>query len=127
MPDIEEKDTPSEIDRDKLRAKFASFSSLLDSIESIEDKKKALWKEIYENCVMDRENAFVMFMKLYQTVSGDAAQHAIHGGTITKYLERMNKANDQLIKLAELLQNAEKKNDTINPDDIFAQIAGNSK
>lgn len=114
---------PIEIDREKLRAKFDSFSTLLNSIESIEDKKKALWKEIYENCVMDRENAFVMFMKLYQLVSNDSAAHAIHGAAVAKYLERMNKANDQLIRLAELLQEAEKKVDT-DPNDLYRQLEG---
>lgn len=110
------------IDRNELKKKFDSFSGLLNSIESIEDKKKVLWKEIYENSVMDRENAFVMFMKLYQTVSNDSAQHAIHGTTITKYLERMNKANDQLLKLAELLQNAERKNESLDPDEIYRKL-----
>lgn len=122
MSKIDEENTPSEIDQKKLRNKFDTFSKLLDEIGSVADKKKALWIEIYENAVMDRENCFVMFMKLYQVVSNDASAHAIHGPTISKYIERMNKANDQLIRLAELLQNAEKKNDDINPEDIFRKI-----
>lgn len=124
MANEENSETPQEIDKEKLRAKFDSFSKLLNEIESVEDKKKSLWKEIYENSVMDRENAFVMFMKLYQVVSNDAGAHAIHGTTISKYLERMNKANDQLIRLAELLQAAESKNGNINADDIFRKIEG---
>jgi len=113
-----------DLDYKKVKKKLDSFTKLLDEIDAIADKKKALWKEIYENAVMDRENAFIMFTKLYQFTYNDSAAHAIHGGTITKYLERMNKANDQLIKLAELLQNAEAKSEEINSEDMFRQIQG---
>jgi hypothetical protein len=111
-----------EIDREKIQKKCKSFTKLLESIDSIEDKKKILWAEIYENCVMDRENSFIMFMNLYVVVNNDPAAHAIHGATIAKYLERMNKANDQLLRLAELLQAAEKKNSSIDPDDIYSRM-----
>jgi hypothetical protein len=110
--------------KERIKGKFDSFSKLLNDIETIEDKKKTLWKEIYENSVTDRENAYIMFMKLYQTVSNDAAQHAIHGATIVKYLERMSRANDQLTKLAELLQVADTKNGKIDTDDLFRKIEG---
>ncbi len=36
-----------------------TFSTLLDSIESLSDKKKALWKEIYANACIDRHNALM--------------------------------------------------------------------
>lgn len=103
--------------------KIKNFSNLLDSITRIEDKKKGLWKEIYENCIVDRENAFLMFTKLLVMVTEDAASHAIHGTTIAKYLERMNKANDQLLKLAELLQDAERSSQGIDADDIYAELS----
>jgi hypothetical protein len=110
--------------KERIKGKFDSFSKLLNDIETIEDKKKTLWKEIYENSVTDRENAYIMFMKLYQTVSNDAAQHAIHGATIVKYLERMSRANDQLTKLAELLQAADTKDGKIDTEDLFRKIEG---
>ncbi len=110
--------------KERVKGKFDSFAKLLDDIETIEDKKKSLWKEIYENAVTDRENAYIMFMKLYQTVSNDSAAHAIHGATIVKYLERMSRANDQLTKLAELLQAADTKNGKIDADDLFRKIEG---
>lgn len=110
--------------KERLKGKFDSFSKLLNDIETIADKKKSLWKEIYENAVTDRENSYIMFMKLYQIVSNDAAQHAIHGATIVKYLERMSRANDQLTKLAELLQAADAKNDNFDAEDIFRKIEG---
>lgn len=110
--------------KERIKGKFDSFSKLLQDIETIEDKKKSLWKEIYENAVTDRENSYIMFMKLYQVVSNDAAAHAIHGATIVKYLERMSRANDQLTKLAELLQAADTKNGKIDAEDLFRKIEG---
>ncbi len=109
-------------DNTKIKEKMKSFSELLDSIDSLEDKKKALWKEIYEYAISDRDNAYVMFVKLYELVKDDSVQHSIHGTTITKYLERMNKANDQLIKLAELIAAADKKSDTVDMDSIYSEI-----
>jgi hypothetical protein len=43
---------------------------------------------------------------------------------MAKYIERMNKANDQLIKLAELISKEEEKASQIDPDNLFAQISG---
>lgn len=109
------------VDTNILTQKCNSFIELLNEIESVKDKKKALWKEIYENALLDRENANIMYRKLFDVVTEDPTQHAIHGTTIAKYLERMNKANDQLLKLAELLQHAEKV--TTNSDnDIYSKL-----
>lgn len=113
-----------EASKERIKSKFDSFSKLLNDIETIEDKKKTLWKEIYENAVTDRENAYIMFMKLYQVVSNAPAEHAIHGATIVKYLERMSRANDQLTKLAELLHAADTKNGKIDAEDLFRKIEG---
>ena len=44
------------------------------------------------------------------------------GPTLSKYLERMNKSNDQLIKLAELIAKEEERSDSVDPDDIFKKI-----
>lgn len=123
MSDATEEEAAQLEARLRLKEKFDSFSKLLNQIESVEDKKKILWREIYENAVTDRENAYIMFMKLFQVVSNNAPEHAIHGATITKYLERMNKANDQLIRLAELLQNAEQKDGKIDSEELFRKIS----
>lgn len=117
----------SKPDKEKVvKEKLKSFSGLLDTIENLEDKKKALWKEIYENAITDRDNAYTMFMHLHEFVIGDSAQHAIHGPNIAKYLERMGKCNDQLIKLAELIASESSREEKINPSDIFKKISGGS-
>jgi hypothetical protein len=103
---------------------LVDFSALLDTLSSIEEKKKALWRQIYENAVTDRKNAYLLFGDLYKDVHMQPAQHAIHGNTLAKYLERMEKSNQQLIKLAELIdQHATAAEDSvITEDDIYEQI-----
>jgi hypothetical protein len=44
------------------------------------------------------------------------------GPIMSKYLERMSKSNDQILRLAELISKEEKV--TIDPDAIFAEIGG---
>lgn len=99
LEDIQEKSTKM----------LSNFNELLDSLSSTEDKLKSLWRQIYENSVTDRMNAWVAWADLYRIVQGNASEHAIHGQNLTRYMERMSKANDQLIKLADLVGAAKKK------------------
>jgi hypothetical protein len=106
-----------------VKDKIKDFSNLLEEIETLNDKKRKLWTEIYENAITDRQNSYAMFAKLTQIVQDKSAEHAIHGKSIASYIERMSKSNDQLIKLAELIAKAEtKNNDELTPDDIFEKI-----
>ena len=91
-------------DNDK---KVEQFSDILDSIDSASEKKKLLWKEIYENAVVDRTNAHILFTDLYSQMGGSSADHATLGQTLTKYLERMSKSNEQLLNLAKLIADSE--------------------
>ena len=106
----------------KKKTKIEQFSDLLDGLTNTEDKKKMLWKEIYENAVSDRENAYILFHEAYSNMMKSAAEHITVGPILNKYLERMNKANDQLIKLSELISKAEEQAVKIDPEDIFSQI-----
>jgi len=105
-----------------VEEKIKDFGTLLDTIESLSDKKKQLWKEVYENSVSDRQNAYVMFIKLVKIVEDKSIEHAVHGKMISSYIERMSRANDQLIKLAELIAKAEQESESINPEDMFSRI-----
>ena len=109
---------------EKNKKKIEKFSDILDSLQSTEDKKKALWKEIYENAIIDRENAGMLFTDAYKQMNGGTFEHATLGPVMTKYLERMNKANEQILKLAELIHKAEERESKIDPQDIFAKISG---
>jgi len=116
--------TISENSEIKLEEKVRDFSTLLNQIEGLSDKKKKLWKEIYENAIYDRQNAYIMFLKLVNIVEEKSTEHAVHGKTMATYIEKMSKANDQLIRLAELVAKAEKTNDEIDPEEMFKKING---
>jgi hypothetical protein len=100
--------------------KIKRFSDLLDSLDSTEDKKKLLWKEIYENAVNDRESAGVLFTDLLIQSRGNSANHSMFGAIMSKYLERMAKSNDQILRLAELL--AKEEQGVVDMNDIFSKI-----
>ena len=107
--------------KDKQK-KIKDFSEILDSLESTEDKKKVLWKEIYENALNDRESAHVLFTELLQQSQANAANHAIFGPIMAKYLERMSKSNDQILRLAEMITKSEEAQMKIDPNDVFDKI-----
>ena len=93
---------------DEKKKKIERFSDLLDELENTEDKKKYLWKEIYENAINDRK--------------GSTGNHAIYGPIMSKYLERMSKSNDQILRLAEIISKEEQE--PVDPNLIFDQIGG---
>lgn len=102
-------------------AKLEKFSDLLDSLEGTEDKKKMLWKEAYENALNDRENANLLLTDLLLQVKGSVPLHTSLGSIMSKYLERMSKSNDQILRLAELIAKEQDK-ESISSDDIFNKI-----
>ena len=83
-----------------------------------------LWKEIYENSLDDREKAKMLFNDAYLTMTHDIPTHMNIGAIMSKYLERMSKSNDQILKLAELIAREEEKTEAISDDDIFSKING---
>ena len=107
---------------EKIEEKTKKFEEMLSELVSSDDKKKLLWKEIYENLNLDRQNAHVLFVDAYTQMRTGIAEHAAIGAILSKYLERMNKSNEQLLKLAEVIARAEAENNKIDPDDLFSQI-----
>lgn len=102
--------------------RLGQFKDLLDSLSSLEDKKKVLWLHIYENAILDRTNAYSLMLELTATIKGNPAEHTLNGPILSKYIERMSRANDQILKLAELVQKAQEEEDSVNPDEIWAQL-----
>lgn len=90
----------------RINEQLLDFSGLLGTLSSVEEKQKALWKQIYENAVQDRKNAYIMWADLYVFVACNPTEHAIHGQNLSRYMERMSKANDQILKLAEMVSSA---------------------
>jgi len=99
-----------------------NFADILDNIDKIEDKKKMLWKEIYENALEDREKAKLLFNDAYISMQGGVNEHMNIGAVMSKYLERMCRSNDQILKLAELISKEEEKSEAVSDDDIFSRI-----
>jgi len=109
----------------KKEEKIKEFADLLDTLESTEDKKKLLWKESYQNAVDDRETAGLLLTDLVLQSHGSHAIHLQFGTLMTKYLERMSKSNDQILKLAELISKEQEIAGTISDDDIYNKISDN--
>lgn len=114
----------------KAEADLATFVDLLDSLDSIDERLKLLWKQIYENALIDRRNAYVVWTDLYMAVHGNPEQHVIHGDHLSKYMERMTRCNDQLLKLAELVYKAKDKQEAAevpSSQEIFKRLEKNNR
>lgn len=111
---------------EELRNKLKDFKDLLDSISELDNKTKALWSDIYFNAFKDRELSLKCFDNLWNIVEDKPENHAIHGDRLSKYIERMSKANDQLIKLADLVERAKEKSEEVDVDSVFETISGGS-
>ena len=126
-PEVVFEPVPTKELEKQARDQMRDFGTLLNSLDKTLDKKKQLWKLIFENSITDRKNAYLVFADLYVSVHSRPAEHAIHGQTLSKYMERMSKATDQLLKFAELVASAEEKlpkdvDDRMSDDDIYSSI-----
>lgn len=101
--------------------KLKQFDEILESIDGVDDKKKVLWLEIYKNAITDRESASILFTDTIMQLKGNTANHTILGPVVVKYIERMSRANDQIIKLAEIITKEE--NRSLDTDSIFDKIS----
>ena len=106
---------------EKKEDKIKEFSDLLEALENTQDRKKMLWLESYQNAVEDRESANILFTDLMMQSTNNSANHLQFGVLMTKYLERMSKCNDQILRLAELISKEEEKS-AMSADDIFDKI-----
>lgn len=109
----------------KTKEDLDNFCALLDSLTTIDDRLRLLWKQIYENALTDRRNAYIVWTDLYMVIGGNAENHVVHGDHLAKYMERMEKANNQLLKLAELVYKAKDKQDAESVptgNDLFDQL-----
>jgi hypothetical protein len=107
---------------DRAEAKNEEFRDLLEKIQYASKETKKIWKEIYENAVDDRTHAFLLFADLYRFVANNEKGHVDHGRQISMYIERMNKANDQLLKLAELVENAKQDDEAIDAGALYEEF-----
>ncbi len=106
---------------EKQEKKIKNVSDLLDTLSNTEDKKELLWKDAYQNAIEDREAANILASDLLLQITKSLTNHQSYGSIMSKYLERMSKSNDQILKLAELISK-EQETETISNDDIFKKI-----
>lgn len=116
-----------ELSEEQVEQKIKKFDTLLNQIEGLADKKKELWRQIYNNAQSDRHNAFILFEKLYKVCVDEdgemkSTEMAVHGKTLKDMLAQMSKSTDQLGKLADLLQNEEDKAKRVNVADAYDAI-----
>jgi ABC-type Fe3+-citrate transport system substrate-binding protein len=116
---------------DKLLAKnesaekrIAEFEGILDSVEDLDEKKRFLWLEIYNNAKNDRVCASALFAQAFSQLGATSSEHVTLGPTLVKYLERMTKANDQLLSLAAIVTKDIEQKSAVDADDIFSKIEG---
>ena len=66
----------------------------------------------------------MLVTNLWKEITADPEKHALYGMTITKYLERKSKSNDQLVKLAELMQKSGEgvEDEDLDLDDVYSKI-----
>lgn len=102
--------------------KLESFDKILSEIEGATSREKMLWREIYDNAISDRAAANLCFLSLFPTLQNDHDKHIIGGDKLSKYIERMTRSNDQLIKLAELIQKSREKDESIDEEALYKQI-----
>lgn len=107
--------------------RVVNFAKMLDNMEALSDKKKELWKQIYANALIDRNHALICYNNLQDKALANSTEHAIHAPNISKYIACMSRANDQLIKLAELIAEAEVAETSINSEDIYSALEDEDK
>lgn len=105
----------------------ASFAKLIERMDGLDDNRKRLFREVYENAIADRLRATKLFDDLTQHMDADMssrdAAHTLHGQTLARYLERMHKSTEQLLKLSELIAESLGKSDEDEFERAFDQIS----
>jgi hypothetical protein len=126
MKKNEEYDRDKKLIKEVNKEKIVNFESILDDTKNLDDKRKMLWKEIYYNAQEDRERASLLLTGAMMVMEQTQTAHTMVGTIMTKYIERMSKANDQILKLAELIQNAgsksEEEEEELSEEDIYSKL-----
>jgi methyl-accepting chemotaxis protein len=104
------------------------FSDLLQSISSMDERKRKLWLLIYNNALSDRQRAIEQYQDLSTIAAGNSTEQSVHARSISSFIERMSKSNDQLLKLADLVEAAQRAADDgdgeVDGDELYDKIEG---
>lgn len=102
-----------------VNEKIENFDRLLDNMADLDPKLRHLWSEIYHNAVVDRRYARLPYEDLIQKILVAAENHGLYGDKLAKYLERMGKANDQLLLLAKYISDHQAADSSIDPNELY--------
>lgn len=105
-----------------IESKMKTLQVLLNDMEELDPKLKLLWAEIYQNAVTDRRFASIMYEDLLQKILVMVENHGLYGDKIAKYMERMSKANDQLLLLAKYISEHVAESGEIDMKEIYNKI-----
>lgn len=109
---------------DNVKEELQKFADLIKKIETAiaSPEIKHLWLMVYENAVYDRQLAYDGYLKLSNIMQTNSTEWAVHGRSLTGFIERMNKANDQLLRLSKQITEAETIDDDDSLDDLYGKI-----
>jgi hypothetical protein len=100
------------------------FDVILTGATDIDARTKSLWLEIYRNACADRESSSMLLTDIMRALTGlDLTQHTLNGSIAAKYIERMEKANDQLLKLADLISTYREAQGELDSDELLDSIS----
>jgi hypothetical protein len=95
----------NELEKEISEDRREEFAKLLDQITTADEKKRFLWRDIYNNAQREMKAAYRLFDDAYNNADmNDDVTHAGLGPVLVKYLERASKANEQLLKLANMIE-----------------------
>ena len=91
-------------------------------------KAKEIVEDAIKNVRSDRRAIQVQITDLNKSMQGasDMSKHSTYGLTLSKYAETLQRSNEQLIKLGELLRKLEEKNmpeeGDLDNESLYAEI-----
>ena len=96
---------------EKILEKIGTQDQFIQIIKDLEVdfSVKSLWINIFINATTEREFAMSLYLSALKNMPGNASDHVTVGQVMVKYLERANKANEQLLSLATKIQESLKK------------------
>ena len=91
---------------------------------------KKLIEQALENVESDRALASTLLIELMKILKTDETKHQYSGPVAAKYLETLQRSNEQMVKVATLIQKEQKQSEGLTEADmenIFSMISGGDK
>ena len=83
-------------------------------------KFESLLEKALKNIESDREATNTALDEICQDIHSGKLDHGRSGMVVAKYLETLQRSNEQLVKVASLMVKTNKTNDIITPDELDA-------